>query len=209
MQVCKAGAGDEETEDVVVDGDDTAAFGPSQFNENDIQSAAADQMSTDDGNRLKPSPFLFPLMFCNFLILKLFFLSFFSLIGVIIKSEKGSPLTFKGNDSKDHIISALKNRVNDLEEMNKEAKQKNRCLICLVRFYLIFFKTTFEFLEFILLLFLPIGRLSATGRVDILLARALRRMLASGIGKIRHTFMPLAPMLKLIFFFSSPLAFVG
>ena len=120
----------------------------------------------------------------------------------MIKCEKGSPLlTFKENDSKDHIISALKNRVNDLEEMNKEAKQKqHRCLICLVRFYSIFFKTTFEFLEFILLLFLPIGRLSATGRVDILLARALRRMLASGIGKIRHTFMPLAPMLKLIFF---------
>ena len=53
MQVCKtSGGGDEETEDVVVDGDDTAAFGPSQFNENDIQSAAADQMSTDEGNRL-------------------------------------------------------------------------------------------------------------------------------------------------------------
>ena len=79
MQVCKAGAGDEETEDVVVDGDDTAAFGPSQFNENDIQSAAADQMSTDDGNRLHPSPFLFPLMFGNFLILKLFFFSLFLL----------------------------------------------------------------------------------------------------------------------------------
>jgi hypothetical protein len=50
MQVCKAGGGDEEAEDVVVDGDDTAAFGQSQFSENDIQSAAADQMSTDDGN---------------------------------------------------------------------------------------------------------------------------------------------------------------
>ncbi len=36
-------------------------------------------------------------------------------------------------DSKDHIISALKGRVADLEEMNKEAKRsKNRCLICLV-----------------------------------------------------------------------------
>jgi hypothetical protein len=39
---------------------------------------------------------------------------------------------YKETDSKDHIINALKNRVCDLEEMNKEAKQKNRCLICLV-----------------------------------------------------------------------------
>ena len=38
-------------------------------------------------------------------------------------------------DSKDHIISALKGRVADLEEMNKEAKRsKNRCLICLVNY---------------------------------------------------------------------------
>ncbi len=42
-------------------------------------------------------------------------------------------MAFKETDSKDHIINALKNRVCDLEEMNKEAKQKNRCLICLVR----------------------------------------------------------------------------
>ena len=49
-----------------------------------------------------------------------------------MKSEKDVQMTFKETDSKDHIINALKNRVNDLEEMNKEAKQKNRCLICLV-----------------------------------------------------------------------------
>ena len=47
MQVCKTG--DEETEDVVVDGDDTAAFGPTQFNENDIQAATADQSSQAEG----------------------------------------------------------------------------------------------------------------------------------------------------------------
>ncbi len=50
MQICKAG-GDEETEDVVVDGDDTATFGPTQFNENDIQSAAADHSSHEEGNK--------------------------------------------------------------------------------------------------------------------------------------------------------------
>ena len=63
----------------------------------------------------------------------------------MIKCEKGSPLlTFKENDSKDHIISALKNRVNDLEEMNKEAKQKqHRCLICLVRPVFAFFPLNF------------------------------------------------------------------
>ena len=48
MQICKTG--DEETEDVVVDGDDTAAFGPTQFSETDIQSAAADHSSHDEGN---------------------------------------------------------------------------------------------------------------------------------------------------------------
>ena len=57
----------------------------------------------------------------------------FSLHAGMIKSEKEAQMTFKETDSKDHIINALKNRVNDLEEMNKEAKQKNRCLICLVR----------------------------------------------------------------------------
>lgn len=50
MQICKAG--DEETEDVVVDGDDTAAFGPTQFNENDIQTAAADHSSHDEGTNI-------------------------------------------------------------------------------------------------------------------------------------------------------------
>lgn len=53
MQVCKT-AGDEETEEVVVDGDDTAAFGPAQFAEGDIHSAvaaAADSSpSIDEGN---------------------------------------------------------------------------------------------------------------------------------------------------------------
>ena len=48
MHICKAG--DEETEDVVVDGDDTAAFGQPQFNEHDIQTAAADHSSQEEGN---------------------------------------------------------------------------------------------------------------------------------------------------------------
>lgn len=47
MHICKAG--DEETEDVVVDGDDTAAFGQPQFNEHDIQTAAADHTSQEEG----------------------------------------------------------------------------------------------------------------------------------------------------------------
>lgn len=47
MHICKAG--DEETEDVVVDGDDTAAFGQPQFNEHDIQTAAADHSSQEEG----------------------------------------------------------------------------------------------------------------------------------------------------------------
>ncbi|EFX73016.1 hypothetical protein DAPPUDRAFT_325740 [Daphnia pulex] len=98
MHICKAG--DEETEDVVVDGDDTAAFGQPQFNEHDIQTAAADHTSQEEG---------------------------------IIKCERDAQMSsaYKETDSKDHIINALKNRVCDLEEMNKEAKQKNRCLICL------------------------------------------------------------------------------
>ncbi|KAK4010297.1 hypothetical protein OUZ56_019442 [Daphnia magna] len=97
MHISKAG--DEETEDVVVDGDDTAAFGQPQFNENDIQSAAAEHSSQEEG---------------------------------LVKCERDAQMTtYKETDSKDHIINALKNRVCDLEEMNKEAKQKNRCLICL------------------------------------------------------------------------------
>lgn len=52
MQICKTG-GDEETEDVVVDGDDTATFGPTQFSENDIQSAAADHSSHEEGNNFE------------------------------------------------------------------------------------------------------------------------------------------------------------
>ena len=48
MQVCKSG--DEETEDVVVDGDDTATFGPSQFGENDILSAT-EHSSRDEGTK--------------------------------------------------------------------------------------------------------------------------------------------------------------
>lgn len=52
----------------------------------------------------------------------------------IVKCERDAQMAaYKETDSKDHIINALKNRVCDLEEMNKEAKQKNRCLICLVR----------------------------------------------------------------------------
>ena len=51
--------------------------------------------------------------------------------------DKDVKINFKESDPKDHIISALKTRVQELEEMNKEAKQKNRCLICLVR-YLVF-----------------------------------------------------------------------
>ena len=51
MQICKS-TGDEEMEDVVVDGDDTATFGPSQFHETDIQSAvaASETSSVDEGN---------------------------------------------------------------------------------------------------------------------------------------------------------------
>lgn len=51
MHISKAG--DEETEDVVVDGDDTAAFGQPQFNENDIQSAAAEHSSQEEGKACK------------------------------------------------------------------------------------------------------------------------------------------------------------
>jgi hypothetical protein len=53
----------------------------------------------------------------------------------LIKCEKDAQMSssYKESDSTDHIINALKNRVCDLEEMNKEAKQKNRCLICLVK----------------------------------------------------------------------------
>lgn len=51
------------------------------------------------------------------------------------EASPGETTCYKETDSKDHIINALKNRVADLEEMNKEAKRtKNRCLICLVRF---------------------------------------------------------------------------
>lgn len=59
--------------------------------------------------------------------------NWYLLIG-IIKCERDAQMSsaYKETDSKDHIINALKNRVCDLEEMNKEAKQKNRCLICLV-----------------------------------------------------------------------------
>lgn len=51
MQVCKVG--DEENEDVVVDGDDTAAFGASQFTEADIQAAAAEHFApvSEDGKQ--------------------------------------------------------------------------------------------------------------------------------------------------------------
>lgn len=121
MQICKAG--DEETEDVVVDGDDTAAFGPTQFNENDIQSAAADHSSHDEGNL----PIAVNIDGGRWTRMIVCFVH-----TGMIKSEKEAQMTFKETDSKDHIINALKNRVNDLEEMNKEAKQKNRCLICLV-----------------------------------------------------------------------------
>lgn len=120
MQICKAG--DEETEDVVVDGDDTATFGPTQFSENDIQSAAADHSSHDEGKTLLP---------LNYDVMSPTEYFFFVCIAVV-KIEKDVQMTFKETDSKDHIINALKNRVCDLEEMNKEAKQKNRCLICLV-----------------------------------------------------------------------------
>jgi len=100
MQICKS-TGDEETEDVVVDGDDTATFGASQFHENDIQSAVAaseTSSTTDEG------------------------------AGDV---KMSTSFTLRESDSKDHIISALKQRVHELEEMNKEAKLKNRCLICL------------------------------------------------------------------------------
>ena len=107
MQICKS-TGDEETEDVVVDGDDTATFGASQFHENDIQSAVAaseTSSTTDEG------------------------------AGDV---KMSTSFTLRESDSKDHIISALKQRVHELEEMNKEAKLKNRCLICLVVLLLFF-----------------------------------------------------------------------
>ena len=40
--------------------------------------------------------------------------------------------SYKESDSKDHIINALKSRVCDLEEMNKEANQKNSFLLQLI-----------------------------------------------------------------------------
>ena len=49
MHVCKAG--DEETEDVVVDGDDTATFGPAQFHEGDVASAV--ESSSSEEGKLK------------------------------------------------------------------------------------------------------------------------------------------------------------
>lgn len=57
MQVCNKATGDEEMEEVVVDGDDTAAFGPSQFSENDIHSAAdVTSSSNDDCKSLSIGP---------------------------------------------------------------------------------------------------------------------------------------------------------
>ena len=49
----------------------------------------------------------------------------------LIKCEKDAQMSssYKESDSKDHIINALKNRVCDLEEMNKEAKQKINSLL--------------------------------------------------------------------------------
>lgn len=129
MQICKVG--DEENEDVVVDGDDTATFGPSQFAESDIQMAAAEQCSlAEDGK-------LFKLFNSRFVFFWPMLLIYRIVYAANIKTEREfAPLSFKETDSKDHIINALKSRVNDLEEMNKEAKQKNRCLICLVTFFL-------------------------------------------------------------------------
>lgn len=101
MQISKATC-DEETEDVVVDGDDTATFGVNQFDEADIQSAVAAASSETSSSTTDEA------------------------------SASPHSLLVKQSDSKDHIISALKTRVQELEEMNKEAKQKNRCLICLV-----------------------------------------------------------------------------
>ncbi len=49
MHISKT-AGDEETEEVVVDGDDTAAFGPSQFAEADIHAAAAAAADTSSSS---------------------------------------------------------------------------------------------------------------------------------------------------------------
>jgi len=98
MQISKTTC-DDEMEDVVVDGDDTATFGVSQFDENDIQSAvaaASEEASTDETTASPHS------------------------------------LLVKQSDSNEHIIAALKTRIHELEAMNKEAKQKHRCLICLV-----------------------------------------------------------------------------
>lgn len=115
------------------------------------------------------------------------------------------------NGSKDHVIRALKTRIHDLEELNREAKQKYRCLICLVRIHGLEFiyeqrsrltltnraigccrcgrlgrldvaptdRFGFPFLD------LHTGRLPSAGRVDFVLARALRRVLAPSSGKPR------------------------
>jgi len=100
MQISKATC-EEETEDVVVDGDDTATFGINQFDETDIQSAVAAAASESSSSTTDEA------------------------------TAYPHSLLVKQADSKDHIISALKTRIQELEEMNKEAKQKNRCLICL------------------------------------------------------------------------------
>jgi len=52
MLVCKTQNHDEETEEVVVDGDDTATFGPTQYAESDVAAAAgaAEPSPQDQGN---------------------------------------------------------------------------------------------------------------------------------------------------------------
>ena len=150
MQISKATC-EEETEDVVVDGDDTATFGINQFDETDIQSAVAAAASESSSSTTDEA------------------------------TAYPHSLLVKQADSKDHIISALKTRIQELEEMNKEAKQKNRCLICLV-----FISTSYfpDHWEFNLLWFA--GRLSKARRFYFLLARTLWRVLASSIGTILY-----------------------
>lgn len=112
---------------------------------------------------------------CSVVDVQLMFL-LLSIFTGVVKSEKEAHMAFKETDSKDHIINALKNRVCDLEELNKEAKQKNRCLICLVRFWI---KNCVEIVDHFLFF---LGRLSAASCIHFVLACALRGVLASSIG---------------------------